>query len=379
MMFILGNTESHRRSCAVLLLLSSGCLGVDALAGDVTWQGGVTAVVQQADDSRTETDATASADLFAKLAMGRGEWLVYIEASTTPKSDGVSAFYPTANGDAGSVLASDGSGGVQVSEFNYTLRTEDNHSLMMGLVDPSAWLDRGRIANDENQNFLNGSFINNATIEFPDYALGAIYRAPAKGRRPEVTAVVSGSDGIADLPERSYQDLLDFNGEGRGLFVGTGAHWRVDSSSWRLGAWFRTDDHTVAGSTVEEERNYGIYGVYGREYGANALNFRAGQANDDVSVASNFVAVAYQRKLARGLFGIGAARTGISSGFQTGERDNAFDAEVYFRIPIAGDAGHVTSSIQYIEAPGIDAPEFAPSSNAVIAGVRFHYSFQENR
>ena len=358
-----------------LALLAGTLVCSGASANDVSWEGGVTAAYQHADDSRAASELTVSADLFATLEMGRGEWLMYIEGSTTPKSTGVSAFYPTVNGDAGSVLTEDGDGGIQVSEFNYTFRLESEHSLMLGLIDPSAWLDRGRIANDENQQFLNGSFVNNATIEFPDYTLGAIYRAPARGRRPGVTVVVSGSDGITDLPDRAYQDLLDFNEDGRGAFVSAGANWLSGTSSWRIGAWVRTDDHAVAGSETNEDKNYGAYAVYGWQSGSNALNLRAGFANSDVSVASEFFAIAYQRKSRYGHFGIGAAHTGISSGFQTGTRDSAIDSEIYFRIPVLNGKGHVTPSVQYVEAPGFDADAAVPGSSAVVTGIRFHYSF----
>ena len=366
-------TDITRALLLVTLGCSVVCRAVDA--SEIAWEGGITAIYQHADDSRAEAEVTASADLFATLAMGSGEWLMYIEASTSPGADGVSAFYPTVNGDARSVLTKHGDGGIQVSEFNYTFRSANDRSLMVGLIDPSGWLDRGRIANDENQHFLNGSFVNNATIEFPDYALGAVYRTPGRGHRPEVTVVVSGSDGIADVPERSYQDLLDFNADGRGIFVGAGASWLLDRSSWRLGAWVRTDDHTVADNAGAEEENYGIYAVHGWQSDVNAWNIRVGIANSDVSVASHFLAIAYQRKYSFGLFGLGAAHTRISSGFRSGDLNSAFDSEIYFRMPVFAGAGHVTPSLQYVEAPGFDANETVPSSSAVVASVRFHYSF----
>lgn len=344
-------------------------------ANEVDWAGGVTAVAQHADDRSAASELTLSADLVATLATSYGEWLLYIEGSSTPKSNGVSAFYTTVNGDAASVLTRDGDGGVQVSEFNYTFRGANEHSLALGLVDPSAWLDQSNIANDENQQFVNGSFINNATIEFPDYTLGSIYRAPGKGKRPAITVVVTGSDGITDLPDRAYQDLLDFNEDGRGAFVGAGADWVSESWSWRIGAWLRTDDHAAAGSDTGDEHNYGVYGVYGWQSGANALNIRVGLANADVSVARDFFAVAYQRQLSHGQLGIGVAHTGISSGFRLGGRNSAFDSEAYFRIPAFGGAGHVTPSVQYIEVPGFEAGETIPGSTAVVAGVRLHYAF----
>ena len=365
------NPHSHLR----VVLLTISLTLANANAASVNWEGGGTAVFQHADDSRAASELTASADLFATMETERGEWLLYIEGSTTPKSDGVSAFYPTVNGDARSVLTEDGEGGIQISEFNYTFRNDNESSLMLGLIDPSAWLDRGRIANDENKQFLNGSFVNNATIAFPDYTLGAVYRAPSQGRQPAFTIVVSGSDGITDLPDRSYQDLLDLNEDGRGVFLGAGANWLVGKSSWRAGAWIRTDDHAVAGSETDEEMNYGVYAVYGWQSGNNALNIRTGLANPDVSVARDFFAIAYQRKLRFWQFGVGAANTSISSGFRSGERSRAFDSEVYFRIPVFDGAGHVTPSIQYVEVPGFDVNETVPSSTAIVAGLRFHYSF----
>ena len=360
----------------LLLVALAACLGCSTVhAEGVTWEGGITTVYQDTDDSRPDAELTASADLFATLEQEHGQWLLYIEASSAPKSNGVSAYYPTVNGDAGSVLTAGGDGGVQVSEFNYTFLLDDNRSLMLGLIDPSAWLDRGRIANDENKYFLNGSFVNNATIAFPDYTLGGVFRVLGNDRRPEITVVISGSDGIADTPDRSYQDLLDLNEDGRGVFLGTGASWLNDRTSWRIGAWLRNDDQDVEGNTADDEINYGAYGVFGWQSGADAINVRAGMANADGSAADRFLAVAYQRKTQFGVLGIGVADTRIARDLVGPGRDNALDSEVYFRIPVLDDAGHITPSIQYVEVPAVDATDSASGSSAIVAGVRFHWSF----
>ncbi len=350
-------------------------LACTASANELSFEGGITTVAQGSDDSRAEAEVTVSADLFVTLPRRNGEWLLYIEASSSPRSSGVSAFYPTVNADARSVLTQDGGGGVQVSELNYTFFMDGGRSLMLGLIDPSAWLDRGRIANDENQHFLNGSFVNNATIEFPDYTLGAVYRLAGKGSRPEMTFIATGSDGIADIPDRSYQDLLDLNSGGRSAFLGAGASWLYDRASWRLGAWLRTDDHTVADSDTDTEWNYGVYGVFGWRSHVNAMNVRVGVANPDVSIAGGFVAIAYERETPLGLFGIGIARTHISEGFRASGRGFALDTEAFFRIPIFGDSGHITPSVQYVENPGFDASDATAQTSAVVPGLRFHWSF----
>lgn len=363
--------QRQRFTALALGLLATG--GTEA--GEAAWEGGVTSVFQYADDSRVDAELTASVDLFISLPQGSGEWLLYVEGSTSPDADGVSAIYPTANADAGSVLDQDGNSHVQISEFHYTFHLANERRLMVGLVNPSAWLDRSRITNDENTHFLNGNFKNNATIEFPDYTPGVIMRWLGSEFRPEVSFVVASSKGIADLPDRSYQELLDISAGDGGAFVGTDLKWLRDRKTFRLGAWVRTGDHPVTGSPNEFEKNYGLYGVLGWQDAGNALNFRLGMANKDVSVATHFAALAYERSTAIGLLGLGIARTRTANSFRQAELDDIMAAEAFLRIPLAENGGQLTPSVQYVENPGFDAAGATSSSSAIVAGVRFHWSF----
>ncbi|MBU2676560.1 MAG: hypothetical protein KJP16_05700 [Gammaproteobacteria bacterium] len=357
-------------------MILAGCWVYSAAYGEeVSWEGGITTVYQDTDDERADAELTASADLVATLKQARGEWLLHIEASSSPNSNGVSAFYPTVNGDAGSVLSAGGDGGVQVSEFSYTFLLDDNRSLMLGLIDPSSWLGSGRIANDENSDFLNGSFVNNATIAFPDYTLGGVLGLPGNNRRPDITIVISGSDGIADTPDRSVQDLLDLNEDGRGVFLGTEAHWLHERTAWRVGAWLRNDGQHVEGNATEDEINYGVYGVFDWQADANAINVRAGLANSDGSVADRFFAIAYHRRMQSGILGVGIADTGITRGFGSPGRDYALDSEIYYRVPVLNGTGHVTPSLQYVEVPAVETSDSASRSSAIVASIRFHWSF----
>ncbi|MGB5575980.1 MAG: hypothetical protein WBM88_01075 [Woeseiaceae bacterium] len=344
-------------------------------AAEFAWEGGVTSVFQYANDSRVDSELTASADLFVTLPRSDGEWFLYIEASTSPDDDGVSAIYPTSNGDAGSVLDRDGNSHLQVSEFHYTFHMSDDRRLMLGLVNPSAWLDRSRITNDENTHFLNGNFKNNATIQFPDYTPGAVMRWLGSRSRPEVSLVVAGSKGISDLPDRSYQELLDISGDNRGAFVGADAKWLRGQTTFRVGAWFRSEDHPVAGSPNESEKNYGLYGVLGWHGAGNALNFRLGMANKDVSVATHFAALAYERSTPIGLLGLGVSKTRISNSFRQADLEDVAAAEAFLRIPIGDSNGQITPSVQYVENPGFDASGATSGSSAVVAGVRLNWSF----
>lgn len=358
-----------------LLFVASLSFSVGMADAGPVWEGGLTLVHQDSDDNRVSSETTLSGDLTATWELDRGTWFLYVEGSTSTQSDGISAFYPTANADAGSVLAQDGTGGVQISELNYAFNLSADRTLMLGLVDPSAWLDRGRIANDENQHFINGSFVNNATIEFPDYTVGGVFRSLGNGSRPEITVILAGSEGIADLPDRSYQDLLDVTSDERGVFLGAGASWLRDEWSWRIGTWIRSDDHEVAGNATGSEENFGAYVVMGWRQGAHAINARLGAANSNVAIADRFMAIAYERETSLGLLGLGIARTEIADGFRIPGRDHAYDAELFFRIPILDAAGHVTPSIQVIRNPGFDASNEVTRASAVIFGARVHWGF----
>lgn len=363
----------RRTAGIVALALAFGAPG--SHADGIGFEGGFTAVYQHALDDRVDDEVTGSADLFLTIPRSNGEWLIYLEASTSADDDGVSSIYPTANADAGSVIDRDGGGGLQISELNYTFRLAEGQTLMLGLIDPSAWLDRSRLANDENLHFLNGSFVNNATIEFPDYTIGGIYRRRGNAARPELVVIVASSDGIADLPDRSYQDLLDLSGDARGLFVGVGASWLRQHYSARLGAWLRTDDHAIAGRPQDNEINYGIYGVLGWQAGRHGLNSRIGLANQEVSVATGFLALAYEYKTHYGLLGAGVAQTFISDDFRQADLDDATDAELFFRIPIGDGNKHLTPSLQYVQNPGFDASGAIADSDAVVVGVRLRWEF----
>lgn len=373
----LRNTERLTSRAVTLAIAIWVLYACTTYANEVTWEGGVTAVFQDSDDNRADSEFTASGDLFITLPQENGEWLLYIEASTSPDTNGVSAIYPTANADAGSVLTRDGHAGIQVSELNYTFHFSDDRRLIVGLVNPSTWLDCSRITNDENTHFLNGSFKNNTTIEFPDYTLGAAMRWLGSERRPEVSVVLASSQGIADLPDRSYQDLLDISADSRGAFVGADARWLRNQTFVRLGTWLRSDDHAIAGATNDAEMNYGAYGVLGWRSTEDAVNVRLGLANREVSVATRFAAVAYERSTPIGLFGIGIAQTRISNSFRQAELDDVTSAEAFFRIPVGDTTGQITPSIQYVENPGFDTSGATLSSSAVVASVRFHWSFEK--
>jgi len=210
------------------------------------------------DDIRSEL--TMSLDLFADVRLGPVVLHAYVEANTTPRTNGVSTRIPFSNTDAGTALGSSGKGRVQISELRVAWPFRDDGVLLAGLMDLTGFLDVSRIANDENLFFLAQPFVNNPTILFPDYTLAsALFVGLPRLPGGEVVVTLASSHGVADHPEASYRRLLDHDAEGRGVF--TGGRVRLEGDRWRgaLGAWTSTGERV--GRVGESLPTRGLFSV----------------------------------------------------------------------------------------------------------------------
>lgn len=352
-----------------LLVLS---LGASAQESALRVEGGLTAV-HQAEVTGPLQDTEASGDLFVYLPTTKGEWLLYIEAASSIAPDSLFNLYPEINADAGTALDSQNDSRVQISELNFRWDLWQGQHLTLGEIDPSAHLDRSRIANDENAHFLGASFVNNPTIEFPDYALGAMYRRDRTAEAPEITAIIASSDGLADNPGRSYNELVDITGHGKGVFTGLGARWALGDARVGVGGWYRSDDHAVLDNLDANQPNYGVYALYGWQAGSNGVSLRAGAANSAISPAAYFLGAAYEGVTRIGAVGLGVGKIYESPTLGTPDTGNTLQAETFLRVPLVGEISHLTFSLQYVENPGFDASDRVVDSRALIAAIRLHF------
>lgn len=337
-------------------------------------EGGITATHQR-ETGGDRHDTSASGDLFLFLPAARGEWTLYVEGATETSVDSLFNLYPESNADAGSAQDAQGGSRVQISELSYRWVVSDMHEWTFGQIDPSAHLDRSRIANDENAHFLGASFVNNPTIEFPDYSLGIMYRRNRSATTPEITAILSSSDGLADNPGRSYRELIDVSDAGKGVFAGLGARWAIDDTRIGIGGWYRSDDHAGLDSAAIDLHNYGIYGVYGWQAGNNGVSFRVGAARAAVSSAEYFAGVAYEGITPVGALGLGVGKIFKSDHLPDTGADDTVHAEAFLRVPLGTPTTHITAALQYIENSGFDSTDAIVDSRALLAAVRFHIWF----
>ena len=186
-----------------MLLATAVALVAARVAGaqELEVAGGATLVAQTTSDDRIRREVVGSADLFLDLHLGPATVHVYVEAGSSPSRGGVSQLLGEANTDAGTALDARRRGRLQISEAKLLLPLGKRATLTGGLLDATGYLDVSRIANDENLFFLGVPFVNNPTIEFPDYALGVVLERPAAPSGGlGLSGLLTSSYGLADNP-----------------------------------------------------------------------------------------------------------------------------------------------------------------------------------
>ena len=296
------------------------------------------------------------------------------------------------NGDAGSRDA------IVVTEFWWEQAMfEDTLHLRLGKLDITGGFDcRGcpvsfdgsAFANDESAQFLNSALVNNPTIPFPDYGLGAVlYWNPVDWWY----ASVGVADAQADGRETGFNTA--FHGEDYFFYIfETGITPQLDSAdgplqgAYRVGLWYDPQDktHLSNGKNVRDDTGFYLsfdqmlckehtdpessqgLGVFGR----------FGWADSKVNEVTNFWSVGLQYQ---GLFegkdddvlGVGFAH-GTFSDKAAGDFPQDYESvlEVYYSAQIT-PWFNVSPSIQYVANPG----GASGVADAVVLGLRFQMTF----
>lgn len=237
----------------------------------------------------------------------------------------------------------------------------------MGLVDPSGYIDQSRIASDESSQFLAAKFVQNPTIDFPDYTPGVVYQRPVTPDSAGFTLLLSGSHGLADTPGRAYSELADVYGEGRGLFAAAAGAWTTGGSRTLAGLWISTARHDRFDGGRPESNN-GAYVVRGLDTRIGTFSLRAGMANPRVALAHLYLSLAYQRRWPGAVLGLGLAGIGVSRHAPDPAADG-LNAEVYIRINLVPGV-LLTPSLQYLRHPTLDGSGAVVDRDLGIAAMR---------
>lgn len=248
--------------------------------------------------------------------------------------------------------------------------------------------DGNRYANDENTQFLNGALVNNPTVPFPDYGLGAIaYWNPVESWYFSVAA----ADAQADKRETGFNTT--FHDEDYFLFITeTGITPELDSANgplrgaYRFGVWY--DPQPKA--SLDETRNYrddtGFYLSFDQlllkenadpedDQGLGAF-FRYGYGHSRTSAITGFYSFGIEAAgLLEGrdedVLGVGYAH-GVLNDQAASPFTEDYESvmEAYYSAQVT-PCIHLSPSVQYVANPGgVSGP-----SNAVIFGVRTFVTF----
>ena len=333
--------------------------------------GGVTATYQSSDDNGIENEFTISADLVLTWQLGGGEIYTYFEGNSTPKTNGISSNIPEANADAGSALDEDRKGRIQISELGYRYAFDEQQTLTTGLLDVSGFFDQSRIASDENSQFLGVSFVQNPTIEFPDYTIGVVYEN-ALSSETVVRAAITSSNGIADNPNLSYSQLVEVNSDDKGVFSIVSITRKMDKWLFRAGAWVNTASHQTHDGIDTNENNYGSYLLSGYQSGHHGINFRYGISNGEVSSAEEFAGISYQFKYAPWVFGAGIAKIFLSDHVLEPLKSDTTQSESYLRYKM-NENMFVTFDIQRLQDSNFNELAGIIDSQQTLYGLRLTY------
>ncbi|HEY4344504.1 MAG TPA: carbohydrate porin [Parvibaculum sp.] len=377
------NRNASRASNAVLpgfaaLLLMGTCLATTAArAEDVVPEisASVIGTYQSPSDSRANDEASLRPEIWVAVPVAGigGKIHAHLEATTSPRVDGVSTYLGDANANVGTATNGAGHGRVQISELYYEFGGE-GLSINVGLLDTTAFLDASAFQGDEHTQFMNATLVHNATIEFPDYTLGFAASTEGDGFMPGVTVVVGGSNGLGDNASHSYPDLFDMRSTGRGVFAAAELGWAIpalgDEGAARLGVWTNTADHAYLDGSSGTPDNKGVYGTLEGTALDLGWSLRAGLADKDVSPADWFLGAALQHKFGEKVTaGIGITETGLSSDASGPGFDDSTEAELYVKYDVIPHVS-LTPSVQWIRNPGFDSSDTVIDKDNWIVGFR---------
>ena len=357
-----------------LIVLS--CLYCHSIATAAELSGGFVFSNQASSDDRVKSDVTASVDLGITWRQN-GRWWLSIEGNTTPKQNSVATLLPESNADADTALDSDREGRLQISEINYQYSIERNSSLTIGLLDASSYMDVSRISNDENTQFIGVSFVNNPTIEFPDYALGLVYQFRHHESKTVTRLIVTSSNGLSDNPNASYSQLVDVDNPDKGAFIAARIGYESTQRLAGFGIWTHTAPHESLDSNGNNGngKNYGAYFVSGWRGDKYGLNARLGIANARVSNANWYGALTNQYRFKPWILGAGMATIFLSNHAEQTDRGDTFQTEIYLRNELRRGI-FLTGSIQYLVNSNFDASDSIYDSEIFVGSLRVSYVFE---
>jgi len=261
-------------------------------------------------------------------------------------------------------------------------------TLMVGKIDFTAVFDTSAYANDETTQFLNGAFVNNPTIPFPDYSAGVVLNWS-----PTDSWYIMGGAADAQADRRETGLNTAFHDEDYFLFIfELGLQHELDCpngplpGTYRLGFWNDPQPKANSDGTKNYRDDAGFYATCDQmlvrenndrddAQGLGAF-FRYGYAPSKTNDIANFWSVGFQylgpfEGRDEDVFGVAFAQGFFSDRASTTYTNDYESAvELYYNARLSSQL-NISPSIQYIAEPGGNSAV----SDSVVVGVRAQMSF----
>jgi porin len=331
-------------------------------------------------------DLEMTAELQRLLGLETGIMYMLVEGGW-PNAEGIDA--DSVNSAFGVNADAIGNETILVKELYYEgPMFNDDLSLMIGKIDFTGVFDASAYADNECSQFLNAAFVDNPTIPFPEYSLGAVLNW-------DVTDSLYIKGGIADAQAvgRETGFRTTFHKEDYFFYaLETGVTSEINSANgamsgtYRIGLWNDPQPKANSDGTKNTRDDVGFYTSCDQMFykensdpedsqGLGAFvryGYAPGRRND----ISNFWSLGFQYEgLVEGrdddILGFGFAHGTFSNTANvTYTNDYESAAELYYNAKLAGWL-NITPSIQYITNPGGNRT----TGDAVVLGVRVQMVF----
>lgn len=225
-----------------------------------------------------DSETLYSIDLETTIHQDQHSVFIWLEHNRNQPADGVSAWLENTNEDAGTTLDGDDTSRTQLSSLYWRYRfAEQQSEVMVGLAEVSMLLDTNEIANDEVGQFLAAGFVNNPSIDFPDYAPAIRYQGTIPKGDWQWRALLSNAKGLADN-QGNYADTFAQIDGSEGVFIALeGQKKLANDTLLTLGSWHNSDT-----------KRYGTYGAWYTQRGAFKLHGRLSQSVSYEHTEDNF-------------------------------------------------------------------------------------------
>lgn len=362
-------------SSLVTLAVASFQIKADKQTSHFGYEGGLTAIAQGSDQKKNNSGIEASADLL--LYYQKNQWQVsfHLEGNLPPSKNSITNRLPESNADAFSAVDQYNNGRLQLSELSisYTpTQAVTDRTLLkqftFGLIDATAFFDNNAVMNDENTQFIAAPFVNNPTIDFPDYTLG-VSAALQLGFKPHLETQVGifSGKGLADNANRDYNETTKIDLDSKGILtIAETQLMHTPLHHLSVGAWLHSGDHTdINDATKTDLINYGFYLTGSHQMHQNTFAVRLGYSRPETNERNKFISLAVQHQYNSQWI------TGMAADYQMAAISQTKDSqslEAYAQYQPFQNDFFITPSLQYFHNSSI-------AKSITVANLRLSYQF----